>query len=79
MNANFAGWSDEQLAGISCPVLLVQGDTDFTSIAHAGVMLAKIPGSALAVIPSTTHMQVTRRDAILLPVLDQFFAAHPEV
>jgi pimeloyl-ACP methyl ester carboxylesterase len=79
MDSDFAGWTDEQLAGISCPVLIVQGDNDFTTIAHAGVMRAKIPGSALAVIPAATHMQVTRRDTILLPVLEQFFAAHPGV
>jgi pimeloyl-ACP methyl ester carboxylesterase len=79
MDSDFAGWTDEQLAGISCPVLIVLGDNDFTTIEHAGVMLAKIPGSALAVIPATTHMQVTRRDTILLPVLEQFFAAHPGV
>jgi len=79
MDSDFAGWTDEQLAAISCPVLIVQGDTDFTLIAHAGVMLAKIPGSALAVVPATTHMQVTRRDTILLPILERFFAAHPEV
>jgi pimeloyl-ACP methyl ester carboxylesterase len=77
MDSDFAGWTDEQLAAISCPVLIIQGDTDFTLIAHAGVMLAKIPGSALAVVPATTHMQVTRRDTILLPILEQFFAAHP--
>ncbi|HEY8307560.1 MAG TPA: alpha/beta hydrolase [Lapillicoccus sp.] len=79
MDADFAGWTDEQLAGISCPVLIVQGDNDFTTVAHAGVMLAKIPNSTLAVIPGTTHMQVTRRDTILLPVLERFFAAHPGV
>ena len=79
MDADFAGWTDEQLAGISCPVLIVLGDNDFTTVAHAGVMLAKIPNSTLAVIPATTHMQVTRRDTILLPVLEQFFAAHPGV
>jgi pimeloyl-ACP methyl ester carboxylesterase len=79
MDSDFAGWTDEQLAAISCPVLIIQGDTDFTLIAHAGVMLAKIPGSALAVVPATTHMQVTRRDTILLPILEQFFAAHPGV
>ena len=79
MDSDFAGWTDEQLAGISCPVLIVQGDNDFTTVAHAGVMLAKIPNSTLAVIPATTHMQVTRRDTILLPVLDRFFVAHPGV
>ena len=79
MDADFAGWTDEQLAAIRCPVLIVQGDNDFTTVAHAGVMLAKIRNSTLAVIPATTHMQVTRRDTILLPVLEQFFAAHPGV
>jgi pimeloyl-ACP methyl ester carboxylesterase len=79
MDSDFAGWTDEQLAGIRCPVLIVQGDNDFTTVPHAGVMLAKIPNSTLAVIPATTHMQVTRRDTILLPMLEQFFAAHPGV
>ena len=31
MDSDFAGWTDEQLAGISCPVLIVQGDNDFTT------------------------------------------------
>jgi pimeloyl-ACP methyl ester carboxylesterase len=79
MDNDFAGWTDEQLAGISCPVLIVQGDTDFTLVSHAAVMLEKIPGSALAVLPATTHMQVTRRDTILLPILENFFADHPSV
>ena len=79
MDQDFAGWTDEQLAAITCPVLIVQGDTDFTLVSHAAVMLEKIPGSALAVLPATTHMQVTRRDTILLPILAQFFADHPGV
>ena len=79
MDQDFAGWTDEQLAAITCPVLIVQGDTDFTLVSHAAVMLEKIPGSALAVLPATTHMQVTRRDTILLPILDRFFADHPGV
>jgi pimeloyl-ACP methyl ester carboxylesterase len=76
MDSHFDGWTDEQLAGIGCPVLIVQGDTDFTTIAHAGFMLDHIPGSTLAVLPATTHMQVTRRASILLPILEQFFADH---
>ena len=79
MDQDFEGWTDEQLAGITCPVLIVLGDNDFVLVAHAGEMLAKIPGSTLAVIPATTHMQVTRRDTILLPILDRFFADHPGV
>ena len=76
MDADVDGWTDEQLAGISCPVLIVQGDQDFTTVEHAAFMLDLIAGSTLAVLPGTTHMQVTRRDTVLLPILAQFFAAH---
>jgi pimeloyl-ACP methyl ester carboxylesterase len=76
MDNDFQGWTDEQLAGISCPVLIVQGDSDFTTVEHAAFMLDRIPRSALAVLPDTTHMQVTRRDTILLPILQRFFETH---
>jgi pimeloyl-ACP methyl ester carboxylesterase len=66
------GWSDEQLAGITAPVLIVLGDHDFTTIEHGGVMLRLIPGSQLAVLPGTTHMQATRRADLLLPMLAAF-------
>lgn len=72
MDEHFDGWTDEQLGAIACPVLVVQGDTDFTTIAHAGVMLELIPGAQLAVLPGTTHMQVTRRADLLLPALRRF-------
>ena len=31
-----------------------------------------IPGSQLAILPGTTHMQVTRRADLLLPMLTRF-------
>jgi pimeloyl-ACP methyl ester carboxylesterase len=71
-NADTQGWSDEQLAGITAPVLLVLGDRDFTTVEHGGLMLALIPGSQLAVLPDTTHMQVTRRGDLLLAMLRRF-------
>src|SRR4051812_29712241 len=52
-NADLQGWSDEQLAGIRSPMLLVLGDRDFTTIEHGAVMQHLIPGSALAVLPDT--------------------------
>ncbi len=76
MDADFAGWSDDQLAAVSCPVLLVQGDRDFTLNSHAAVMQEKIPGSALAILPDTTHMEVTRRADLLLPILARFVARY---
>jgi pimeloyl-ACP methyl ester carboxylesterase len=71
-NADLKGWSDEQLAGITAPTLVIQGDRDFTTNEHAALMQELIPGSQLAILPGTTHMQVTRRADLLLPMLDAF-------
>jgi pimeloyl-ACP methyl ester carboxylesterase len=71
-NADLQGWSDEQLAGIAAPTLLIIGDRDFTTVEHAALMLELIPGSQLAVLPDTTHMEVTRRPELLLPMLARF-------
>jgi pimeloyl-ACP methyl ester carboxylesterase len=71
-NADLQGWSDEQLAGITAPVLLVLGDHDFTTVEHGALMLRLIPGSQLSVLPGTNHMQVTRRADLLLPMLAGF-------
>lgn len=70
--ADLQGWSDEQLAGIAAPVLLVLGDRDFVTVEHGALMLRLIPGSQLAVLPDTTHMETTRRPDLLLPVLARF-------
>ena len=66
------GWSDEQLGGIAVPVLLVVGDHDFTTVEHAGLMLELVPGSTLAVLPATTHMSLTHRTGLLVPLLEDF-------
>ena len=70
--ADLRGWSDEQLAGITAPTLIVQGDHDFVTIEHAALMQHLIPGAHLAVLPDTTHMTVTRRADLLLPMLAGF-------
>lgn len=66
------GWSDEQLAAITAPTLIMQGDHDFVTTEHAALMQHLIPGSKLAVLPNTTHMQITRRSDLLLPMLADF-------
>jgi pimeloyl-ACP methyl ester carboxylesterase len=71
-NADLQGWSDEQLAGITAPTLLVMGDHDFVTIEHGALMKQLIPGSHLAVLPNTTHMNATRRPELLLPMLAEF-------
>ncbi|MBW0090434.1 alpha/beta hydrolase [Pseudonocardia sp. KRD-184] len=68
----WTGWTDEQLAAITAPVLVVLGDHDFTTAAHGTVMQELIPGSQLAILPGTTHMQAPRRADLLLPMLAAF-------
>lgn len=70
------GWSDDDLRGLTAPVLLVIGDTDFVRIEHAATMLDLIPDARLAVLPATTHMEVTQRTS-LLPPLDAFLTEDP--
>ena len=71
-SADLEGWSDEQLAAITAPTLLVIGDRDFTTIEHGALMMELIPGSQLAVLPGTTHTQATRRSDLLIPMLAAF-------
>jgi pimeloyl-ACP methyl ester carboxylesterase len=66
------GWTDEQLTAITAPTLLVMGDHDFTTVEPGALMQQLIPGAQLAVLPGTTHMQVTRRADLLLPMLARF-------
>jgi pimeloyl-ACP methyl ester carboxylesterase len=68
----WSGWTDEQLAGITAPMLIVVGDHDFTTAAHAALMQELIPGSQLAILPGTTHMQAPRRADLLVPMLTSF-------
>ena len=70
--ADTRGWSDEQLAGLTAPTLLILGDRDFPTVEHGALMQQLIPGAQLAVLPGTTHMQVTRRADLLLPMLARF-------
>jgi pimeloyl-ACP methyl ester carboxylesterase len=71
-NLDMTGWSDEQLAGITAPTLVIIGDYDFITIEHAALMKELIPGAQLAVLPNTTHMDATRRPELLVPMISTF-------
>lgn len=72
-NADLAGWTDEQLAGITAPVLIVLGDHDFMTVEHGALMLDLVRNSQLAILPGTTHMLATERVDLLVPMLTAFF------
>lgn len=68
---SFPGWSDEQLAGMTMPVLIIIGDTDFVRLEHAVRMKEALPDARLAVLPGTKHLQVIRPD-LVLPMVTEF-------
>ncbi|MCU1504567.1 MAG: mhpC, partial [Ilumatobacteraceae bacterium] len=69
------GWTDEQLAGIRSPTLVMIGDRDFVRIEHGAEMLELIPGSQLAVLPGATHMALMRRTEQVLAMVVPFLTA----
>lgn len=62
------GWSDEELAALSVPTLIVLGDSDFTPVDHAARM-AGLTGAQLAVMPDTTHLSIMSRPEWLAPLI----------
>lgn len=74
--ANRVGLSDAELRAIACPVLIVQGDRDYTTVDHAAHMLDLIPSAELAILPGTNQLQVTRRTELLLPILRRYLSTH---
>lgn len=57
-----------EVHGGGSPLVLLHGGMLTIDLNFAGL----IPGSQLAVLPGTTHMQVTRRADLLLPMLAEF-------
>ncbi len=68
------GWPADALRAIRSPVLTLIGDRDFVSVEHAE-MLKLIPGAQLAVLPGTTHIEVTRRPEQVLALVRPFLDA----
>lgn len=67
------GWSDNDLASIRVPSMIVLGDTDFTPVENAAHMAGTM-GAQLAVLPDTTHMSIMRRPDWLVPLIDNRIA-----
>lgn len=67
----FGGWDDDQLRTIEVPVLVMIGDTDFILVPDAVEAVELMPRGQLAVLPGTTHMDMTRSE-LIAPVVEAF-------
>jgi pimeloyl-ACP methyl ester carboxylesterase len=69
----FPGWTSE-LRSLQVPALLIFGDRDFSPLPDVVEMFELLPNAQLAVLPGTTHVDVTRRPgevfALITPFLD---------
>jgi pimeloyl-ACP methyl ester carboxylesterase len=68
------GWTDD-LRSLQVPTMLIFGDRDFSPLSDIVELFNLIPNAQLAVLPGTTHMDVTRRDREVFGLLTSFLNA----
>jgi pimeloyl-ACP methyl ester carboxylesterase len=71
------GWSEEELASITAPTLVLVGDTDMVPLHHAVAMFEALANAQLAVLPGTTHMEMTKNADRVLALVRPFLEATP--
>lgn len=89
MTTTGGGWTDEEIASITAPVLMILGDHDLIQLDKALEMYRLLGGQnstgpmgpelntvrQFAVIPATTHYDIAYKVDLLLPIIEKFFAA----
>ncbi len=65
----------DSIKQITAPALVVVGDADVIRPEYAVELFRWLPGSQLAVLPGTDHMQVTSRTERLVPMINAFLDA----
>ena len=68
----WGGFSNEELASINVPFLIVLGDHDFVRLEHAVDTLKLIPNAELAVIPDAGHFALFSEPERVIPVVEHF-------
>ncbi len=82
-------WTDEDIEGISAPVLLILGDTDLIQLSKALDMYKLLGGQSstgpmgpelrldrqLAIVPGALHYDIVEKTDLLMPIISNFFAA----
>jgi pimeloyl-ACP methyl ester carboxylesterase len=74
VNNLYVGWTADDLRAVEAPTLVLVGDNDFIRVPHAAEAAELLPHGQLAVLPGTTHMDMTRSPerilAMVVPFLD---------
>ncbi len=71
-NIQWEGFSNEELASIKAPMLILLGDHDFVRLEHAVETLKLIPNAELAVIPSASHFALFSEPERVIPIVRHF-------
>jgi pimeloyl-ACP methyl ester carboxylesterase len=66
------GFSPKELAAITAPFLLVQGDHDFVRLEHSVAIVRLIPHAELAVIPDASHFALASEQERVIPIVKHF-------
>jgi pimeloyl-ACP methyl ester carboxylesterase len=69
------GFSNEELASIDAPVLIVLGDRDFVRVEHAQETRQRIRHAQLAVIPDAGHFSLLSEQERIIPIVKHFLEA----
>jgi len=67
----------EELATITCPVLVVNGDDEPFSPHHGVDLYEALPNARLAIIPGSPHATHKVKPHLLIPIIQDFYD-HPE-
>jgi pimeloyl-ACP methyl ester carboxylesterase len=74
VNNAYVGWTADDLRAVETPTLVLVGDNDFIRVSDAVEAAELLPHGQLAVLPGTTHMDMTRSPerilAVVIPFLD---------
>ncbi|HTT24271.1 MAG TPA: alpha/beta hydrolase [Candidatus Sulfotelmatobacter sp.] len=66
------GFSNEELASMKAPILIVLGDCDLVRLEHAVETVKLIPNAELAVIPSASHFALFSEQERVIPIVKHF-------
>ncbi len=66
------GFSNEELASVTVPFLILQGDHDFVRLEHSVETVKQIPHAELAVIPDASHFALSSEQERVIPIIKHF-------